>query len=84
MKTEGPTKERDPQNWIIPSDKWKDARDRIVRKARRGLHVMEVNPGPEFKLRYDYIATAAEIAVLVEDVMLETERLCRFYLTEKR
>lgn len=55
----------------------------MVRKAKRGLHVQEVNPGPEFHLRYDYILTAAEVAKLVEDVMLDTERLVMFTLGKR-
>jgi hypothetical protein len=67
---------------IIPSKAWKKNRDRMVKRSLSHLHLTEVNPGPDsFKLRYDYIATRADIVKVIEDIMLDTERLCKYYYT---
>lgn len=60
---------------LIPPEVWKHERDRIVRAVCGRLHTTEVNPGPDAsRLRYDYIVTRAEITLLVEETMRETER----------
>ena len=66
---------------IIPPERWKKVRNRLAHRARRGLHIMEsdrsgLDRNETFVRRYDYIATPAEITVLVEMVMTETEREC--------
>lgn len=66
-------------NFPIPSDAWKKNRDRIARRVRRHLHLQEKNPGPQFYLRFDYVMTAAQVTRMVEEVMVETERLVGFY-----
>jgi hypothetical protein len=65
---------------VLPSDMWKRTRDHIVAKIKRNLCVQETNPGPEYRLRYDYILTAAEVAVVVEQVMRQTERIVVHYM----
>lgn len=68
-----------PRTLLLPPDVWKRNRDRMARKAKRGLHVTETNPGPDSnRLRYDYILTAAEVTTLVESVMRDTERLIQW------
>lgn len=73
-------------NWIITPEQWKKNRDRLARRARHNMHLIEVNPGPKFQLRFDYILTAAEVTTLVESIMRDTERLVVFHLEreEKR
>ena len=73
-----------PDQHLIPPDAWKKNRDRMVRAAKSKLHLTETNPGPESnRLRYDYILTKADVAMLVETVMRDTERLAAFYLEKK-
>lgn len=66
---------------VIPADQWKKSRDRIVKRIKRGLHITATNPGPHAtSMRYDYVLTAAEVAVVVEEVMRDTERLTLWVL----
>lgn len=70
--------------WIIPPDAWKKNRDRILRQAARRLHLVAINPGPDSaRLRDDYALTRAELAIIVEEVMRETERVAIFHSAKK-
>lgn len=69
-----------PKVAVIPPEIWKKNRDRMSTRVRRGLHLIETNPGAQAKhLRFDYILTAAEVRVIVERVMRDTERLTLRY-----
>jgi hypothetical protein len=70
--------------FVLPADVWKKNRNRIVAAAKRKLHVQQTNPGPEHRLRFDYVLTAAEVAVLVESVMRDTERLVVWHITKEK
>jgi hypothetical protein len=65
---------------VLPSDLWKQTRDRLAQRTRRNLHQQETNPGPDFRLRFDYVVTASEVTVLIEQIMRETERVVLHYL----
>lgn len=73
-----------PEWQVIPPEAWRRLRDRIMRRAAQRLHLVQTNPGPDVnRLRYDYVASRAELMVIVEEVMREVERSVAWHTRQK-
>lgn len=73
-----------PEWQVIPPEAWRRLRDRIMRRAAQRLRLVQTNPGPDAnRLRYDYVASRAELMVMVEEVMVEVERAVSWHTRQK-
>lgn len=68
---------------ILTDKEWRKLRNAFVNRTRRRHHLMEVNPGAEYNLRFDTVMSVHEVGHLIEDIITATERACCMRLAKE-